>query len=85
MDDALLSTMKIKEGDPVFFAILPQRLDHFIGELIGKRFLAFIGRHDVIDSGKRPMRIEHFTPRSRSIPKACGLVTSWIRWVPISN
>ena len=85
MDDALLSAGKIKKGDPIFFAILPQRLDHFIGELIGKRFLAFIGRHDVIDSGKRPMRIEHFTPRSRSIPKACGLVTSWIRWVPISN
>ena len=22
------------------------------------------------------------SPRSRSIPNACGLVTSWIRWSP---
>ena len=66
MDDALLSAGKIKEGDAIFFTILPQRLDHFVGELIGKGFLAFIGRHDVIDSGKRPMRIEHFHAK---IPK----------------
>ena len=70
MDDALFSAREIKEGYPVFFAILPQRLDHFIGELIGKRFLAFIGRHDVIDGGKRPIRIEDLYAEVPEHPKS---------------
>ena len=29
--------------------------------------------------------ISTVSPRSRSMPNACGLVTSWIRWVPMSS
>ena len=59
MDDALLAACKIKEGDALFFTILTQRFYHFVGELIGKGFLAFIGWHDMIDGGKGALRIKH--------------------------
>ena len=59
VDDALPAARKIEKCDTEFFAVPPQRLDHFVGELVGERLFALVGRNDVIDRGEGALWIKN--------------------------
>ena len=62
VDNALLAGGEVEKGDAVFRAVLAERFDHGIGEIVTERLHALVGRHDVIDGGEGAVRIKHLEP-----------------------
>jgi hypothetical protein len=56
--DALLARRAIKEGDAKIRAVLAQFIHHGLGQRIVVRLNHLVGRHDVVDRGKRAVRHE---------------------------
>ena len=84
--DALLPARRVEERMPCSRAVALELAQHLLGERVRERPQLRVGRDDVVDgregalAGSAPRR-----PISRSIWKACGLVTSWIRCRPIRS
>ena len=57
VDDALLAGGEIKKGDAIFRAVLAERLDHGVGEIVAERLDAFVGRNDVVHGGEGAVRV----------------------------
>jgi len=75
-----------KKVTPDLGAVLAEFLHHRVGEGIGKGLLVLVGRDDVVDRGEGAVRVEDL--QAQVAEHAEGLrdsVTSWMRWVPISN
>ena len=69
VDDALLAGGEVEKGDAVFGAILPERLDHGVCEVVAERFDAFVGGDDVIDCGESAFRVENLEPEVAEHPE----------------
>jgi len=59
VDDALVARGHVKKRDARFGAVGAQGLDHGIGQLVGKRLLALVGRHDVVHGRKGAFGMGH--------------------------
>ena len=84
--DALALAAEAEERDAVLAAVALERRHHLLGQRVEERPRAGRGRHDVIDGregalGERDARARG----ARSMSKACGLVTSWMRWSPMKS
>lgn len=72
MHNSLVAGGDIKISDSKLVAIFPQRLDHRVGQGIGKWFLALVGRHNVIHRGEGAMRIANLESELANHRKGLG-------------
>ena len=86
VDDALLAAAEVEIGDAEVLRVLAQLL-RSSPRRAGRRRAPPGCRSGTMWSTVANVRCGNvtFSPRSRSMPKACGLVTSWMRCVPMRS